>query len=398
MVFGWIGDRVNTRQTPFLLGLIALGLSTLAIAITRQLPILLAARIFQGLSSAVVASVGYAILFDVVGSEKIGQALGYISMGQSVGLMVGPAIGGPLYEYGGYFVTFIPAFVLIAVEIMLRSLVVIPPTKRKGQPLTNEVENPNAALLSNEDAANPSYGTSPQVDQKDASPEGDSQNLTTTTLHPSNSTKLTLFFTSPRILTALAVLFALNTVLTLYDAIIPVYVRATFAFTAANASALFLIMVSAFLLSPLAGHIVDRHGTAFPATIGMLLLCAPVFGMSFINTNTANPFFAIAGLQFAIGFAAAICLPALMAEVSLVVEGLERERPGCFGERGAVALAFGVINTAFGAGFWAGPAVAGWLMGGWGWRVTNCVMGGLAGGCVVFVGGWTGGGVWRRSA
>ncbi|KAI4102959.1 MAG: hypothetical protein L6R37_004109 [Teloschistes peruensis] len=314
LVFGWIGDRVNTRQTPFLLGLIALGLSTLAIAITRQLPILLAARIFQGLSSAVVASVGYAILFDVVGSEKIGQALGYISMGQSVGLMVGPAIGGPLYEYGGYFVTFIPAFVLIAVEIMLRSLVVIPPTKRKGQPLTNEVENPNAALLSNEDAANPSYGTSPQVDQKDASPEGDSQNLTTTTLHPSNSTKLTLFFTSPRILTALAVLFALNTVLTLYDAIIPVYVRATFAFTAANASALFLIMVSAFLLSPLAGHIVDRHGTAFPATIGMLLLCAPVFGMSFINTNTANPFFAIAGLQFAIGFAAAICLPALMAE------------------------------------------------------------------------------------
>ncbi|KAL9585080.1 MAG: hypothetical protein Q9203_004400, partial [Teloschistes exilis] len=239
-------------------------------------------------------------------------------MGQSVGLMVGPAIGGPLYEYGGYFVTFIPAFVLIAIEIVLRSLVVIPPTKRKGKPLTNEVENPNAALLSNEDTVNPSYGTSPQIDQKDASPEGDSThppNLTkTTTLIPSTSTTLTLFFTSPRILTALAVLFALNTILTLYDAIIPVYVRATFSFTAANASALFLIMVSAFILSPLAGHVVDRHGTALPATIGMLLLCAPVFGMSFINANTANPFLAVAGLQFAIGFAAAICLPALMAE------------------------------------------------------------------------------------
>ncbi|KAL9586365.1 MAG: hypothetical protein Q9212_000937 [Teloschistes hypoglaucus] len=47
LLFGWIGDRVNTRQTPFLLGLIALGLSTLAVAITRTLPILLAARIFQ---------------------------------------------------------------------------------------------------------------------------------------------------------------------------------------------------------------------------------------------------------------------------------------------------------------------------------------------------------------
>ncbi|KAI4196414.1 MAG: hypothetical protein LQ350_006559 [Teloschistes chrysophthalmus] len=296
LLFGWIGDRVNTRQTPFLLGLIALGLSTLAVAITRQLPILLAARISQGLSSAIVSSVGYAILFDVVGSEKIGQALGYISMGQSFGLMVGPAIGGPLYEYGGYFVTFIPAFVLIAMEIVLRSLVVIPPTKRRGQLLTNEVENPNAALLSEGDIANPSYGTTlpppPPVDQSNTSPP-----------IPSTKNPLThLLLTSPnRILPPLLTLFCLNTTLTTYDATIPIYISTTFSLTTTtplHSSLLFLIMTSAFLFSPLAGHYIDKYGAALPATIGLTLLLPPVFAISTINADTANPFLALAGGLF----------------------------------------------------------------------------------------------------
>ncbi|KAL9050438.1 MAG: hypothetical protein Q9206_005096, partial [Seirophora lacunosa] len=131
LVIGWIGDRVRSRQTPFLFGLIAVGLSTLAISLTRSITILLVARILQGFSGAVVSTVGYAILFDVVGSEKIGRAMGFVSMSQSFGLLVGPAVGGVLYEWGGgYFNTFIPAFVLIVLEIVLRGLVVV--RGRKG--------------------------------------------------------------------------------------------------------------------------------------------------------------------------------------------------------------------------------------------------------------------------
>ncbi|KAI4251004.1 MAG: hypothetical protein LQ352_005122, partial [Teloschistes flavicans] len=173
-------------------------------------------------------------------------------MSQSFGLMIGPAIGGPLYEYGGYFVTFIPAFVLIAIEIVLRSLVVIPPRTAKGQQaLTEEVEGP--LLSKGTTAAKPLYGTSllpSHIDQpEDAKPPSHRHAVD----NHSTTTTISLFLTSPRILTALTALFALNTILTTYDAIIPIYIRATFAFPASTSSLLFLIMVSSFTLSPLAG-------------------------------------------------------------------------------------------------------------------------------------------------
>ncbi|KAL8692500.1 MAG: hypothetical protein Q9218_002503, partial [Villophora microphyllina] len=335
LVIGWIGDRVNTRQTPFLLGLIALGLSTLAVAITRELLILLVARILQGLSSAVVSSVGYAILFDAIGSEKIGQALGYLSMSQSFGLMIGPAIGGTLYEYGGYFVTFIPAFVLIAIEILLRSLVVIPLRAKRGQSLAEEVENSDAALLSKGYTANPLYGTSqpprvnqdndslltPGEDAKDPSRQHtvsdqltDNSSKPTTTPTPSTTTTFSLFFASPRIVSALIVLFITNVILTSYDAIVPIYIRATFSLSAAHASLLFLIMVSSYLLSPIAGYVVDRHGTGIPATTGLAVMVPPILALQYVDSETKHPFLAIAAGLFGIGFASAICLPALMAE------------------------------------------------------------------------------------
>ncbi len=84
-----------------------------------------------------------------------------------------------------------------------------------------------------------------------------------------------------------------------------------------------------------------------------------------------------------------------MAEVSLVIESIERESPGCFGEKGVVAFGFGVVNFAFAGGFLVGPVLAGALVEGVGWRGMNGVLG--VGGvvCVCGVGGVTGGGVGR---
>lgn len=85
-----------------------------------------------------------------------------------------------------------------------------------------------------------------------------------------------------------------------------------------------------------------------------------------------------------------------MAEVSLVVEGIEKDRPGVWGERGVMSLSFGVMNTAFAGGFLAGPLLAGWLMGVVGWEGLGMVLGWGAVVCAVGVGVGTGGWVWRR--
>ena len=84
-----------------------------------------------------------------------------------------------------------------------------------------------------------------------------------------------------------------------------------------------------------------------------------------------------------------------MAEVSLVIVSIERESPGCFGEKGVVAFGFGVVNFAFAGGFLVGPVMAGTLVEGMGWRGMNAVLG--VGGVVsvLGVGAVTGGGVKR---
>ncbi|KAL8700891.1 MAG: hypothetical protein Q9201_005211 [Fulgogasparrea decipioides] len=358
-------------RTPFLLGLIALGLSTLAIALTREIIVLLIARILQGLSSAVVYTVGYAILFDVIGSEKIGQAMGYLSMSQSLGLLVGPAVGGPLYECGGYFATFIPAFVLIAIEIGLRFVVVVPKrgqSEKEEDKRQEEEEGSRVTLLVKGYTANPLYGTSfpPQADIENIRTSASSENDTkcTTSQQPDHDLKspsttptrnpLALLLSSPRILIACLALFIINTVLTAYDATIPIYIHTTFSLPASSASLLFLIIVAPFILSPISGSITDRYGPKSLATLGILITVFPVLGLAYVNASTPHAFSIIAIMLSIIGFANAMCLPALMAEVSLVVERMERVEPGVFGPQGAVALAFGVMNTAFAAGFMAG--------------------------------------------
>ncbi|KAL8774066.1 MAG: hypothetical protein Q9209_001174 [Squamulea sp. 1 TL-2023] len=392
--------------------LIALGLSTLAIALTRHIVILLVARILSGLSTAVVCTVGYAILFDVVSSAKIGQALGIVSMSQSVGLLLGPALGGILYEYGGYFNTFIPAFVLIAIEIALRFLVVV---KKRDISIKKEAQEPSeVSVLASGYSATPLYGTTlaPQKNLRPPDLEDDSEhpiktasdqssalNLSTSAYSPptpSTAKTIHLLLTSPRILTALLALFVLNTILTAYDATIPIHIRNTFYLPATYASLLFLTVVFPFLISPLAGYIVDRHGPHVPATLGLLFLTPPVFIIQIVDSSFAvkniSPFMALGICLFLIGFGSAFCLPALMAEVSLVIESIEKEQPGCFGEKGVVAFGFGVMNFAFAGGFLAGPVLAGALVEGWGWRGMNTVLGIGGSGCVVAVAMITGGG------
>ncbi|KAL8676133.1 MAG: hypothetical protein Q9186_007316 [Xanthomendoza sp. 1 TL-2023] len=336
-------------------------------------------------------------------------------MSQSFGLLVGPAIGGILYEQGGYFNTFIPAFVLIVIEIALRFLVVV--RKRDRSQKMEEVQEPSeASILAKDCTANPPYGTTlpPETElPQDADLENNNRKSIiqtssdrpttpqpTSTNPPSASSStiktIYLLLTSPRILTALLALFILNTILTSYDATIPVHIRSTFTLPSSRASFLFLILVSPFSLAPLAGLIIDHRGPYIPCTLGFLVLVPPVFILQMIDSptccsSTITPFLALALCLFTIGLGTAFVQPALMSEISLVIENIECKQPGCFGEKGVVAFAFGVMNFAFAGGFLVGPLLAGALVEGWGWRGMNVTLGWGGVGCLIVVGALTGG-------
>lgn len=93
-IFGYFADKGTSRQVPFIFGLLALGGSTIMFWIARTLSSLIVARVLQGLSAAVVWTVGMALVVDTVGKDQVGAAMGYVSMSMTVGTVFGPFIGG----------------------------------------------------------------------------------------------------------------------------------------------------------------------------------------------------------------------------------------------------------------------------------------------------------------
>lgn len=51
----------------------------------------------QGLSGGAVGAVGMALAVDTVPKERIGQAMGYVSLALTWGVLFGPIVGGVMY-------------------------------------------------------------------------------------------------------------------------------------------------------------------------------------------------------------------------------------------------------------------------------------------------------------
>jgi len=78
----------------------------------------------QGISAAIVWTVGLALLADTVGHDTIGQSMGFVTMSMSVAVLVAPLLGGVVYARAGYFAVFYMAFGLIALDVILRTMLV----------------------------------------------------------------------------------------------------------------------------------------------------------------------------------------------------------------------------------------------------------------------------------
>jgi predicted MFS family arabinose efflux permease len=79
-------------------GLFALAGATVLFMVSRNLGLLYFARMLQGASASIVWAVGLALHVDVVGPKDIGVAMGWVSLGLSLGNTLGPLLGGIVYH------------------------------------------------------------------------------------------------------------------------------------------------------------------------------------------------------------------------------------------------------------------------------------------------------------
>lgn len=410
--FGCIADYIPTRRTPFVLGLVLSFASTICFALGTTLPVLLSARLLEGLSAAIVATVGYALISDVVEQDRLGRAMGFTNMSMSMALLLGPVLGGVLYEYCGYFKTFLPALVLLGIEVGLRGLIV-EGGKRGRRSLVIDAREDGDKGTGDEESAETGTGTETGTDASttstlahDRSPRTTPQDPPTGAVesqplllpppptHPTRNAHLILL-TNPRFLVSITGLFALNSTACGFDAVTAPYISSTFGLAPVHAAALFLALAIPMLFSPFTGALTDRFGAKVVASTGLAVGAPALTALSLVPAGAAQPMAKLMALFFVVGVALALSLVPLRVDAAAVVEDIETRRPGIFGPHGAYGRAFGLVNGMTAAGGLVGPLAAGYLRMWIGWTGMAWSMGGLSllvlGFVIVFTGGKVGG-------
>jgi MFS family permease len=121
--FGRLGDIIG-RKKVFTTGIILFTISTFLILFCNDIISLIALRIFQGFSSAMIFGTGLAIISSVFEVGERGRAMGINITATYFGLSSGPIIGGILTQYLGWrsvFIFLVPfgiiSLILIATRI-----------------------------------------------------------------------------------------------------------------------------------------------------------------------------------------------------------------------------------------------------------------------------------------
>jgi EmrB/QacA subfamily drug resistance transporter len=106
-IFGRLADFLG-RKLLYVGGFLLFVLGSALCGAAPGLPLLIAARVLQGIGASLLAANSVAIVVVAAGPERRGRAIGIQGAAQAVGLSVGPALGGLLlHEFGWRWVFWI---------------------------------------------------------------------------------------------------------------------------------------------------------------------------------------------------------------------------------------------------------------------------------------------------
>src|ERR1700726_192177 len=95
---GWAADRFGAR-TIFRAAIVVFTLGSILCGISATLPVLVGARVIQGLGGAMMVPVGRLLLLRSVERSELVNALSYLTVPALLGPMTGPLLGGFINPY-----------------------------------------------------------------------------------------------------------------------------------------------------------------------------------------------------------------------------------------------------------------------------------------------------------
>jgi MFS family permease len=281
-----------------------LTLATVTLWVATNIYLVVASRVGQGLSYAVVFTVGLALLVDMVDRSEVGQFLGYFSSSANAALLASPLIGGVAYSQLGYHAVFAMLFALVIVDFLMRLLLIKKKKAQKGEwpALYNvygtfedsqaQVQQSNPPFhRRNHSGSTSSLLTSSTLDRYS---DTTSENRVLLGDRPgwiaraSQNLPVLLLLKSPRFLAATYGIFLNYSLIASFDNVLPLFVERTFEWDSSGAGLIFLCIVLPTLTAPLVGILSDKYGARWFAGSG-LILTTPFLILLRLVTNRSVP-------------------------------------------------------------------------------------------------------------
>ena len=277
-IVGHFADQSPSRKLPLLLSLAACIVGTVLVACAPSLWLLFLGRVLQGIAGSAVWIVALATVADTVGEEHMGKVMGLVDSFVTAGIIAGPVVSGLFLQVWGYWGTWAAPLVVLTLDIIARLVMIENPEKPKPSSTSSSGDDESAsASLS---AANPDENRALLADD-DAPNSTMYQSTSTAILDQSKkqddlSTSLAFYramLTNSRAMTALLISIASSSVMTSFDATIPLHVRDMFGWGPSTTSMMFLSLEAPTILTgPLSGWLRNQSGIRIPATLSLVVL------------------------------------------------------------------------------------------------------------------------------
>lgn len=307
--FGRLGD-LRGHKRVYLAGLMVFVPASVLCGISSSVEMLIAARVIQGIGAAIVVSNAPAILIGSVHPSRIGQALGLQAAMTSIGLALGPSLGGWLTDQWGWKMIF---FMNVPVGVAAFAIGLRHIPEEKSLPSREETFDRVGALLflaaflalqvALSRGNNWGWLSAPTLGVFVGSAALAFLFLRQETTVKSPMLHLALFrnrLFSFSVGSAMVNYICMASVLFL----VPFYLIQGRGFSAAKAG---MVMTAQFLsmvvMAPISGRIADRVGSRVPATTGMAILAVGLFILSAMNGESPLHLVAIGLMVTGVGVA-----------------------------------------------------------------------------------------------
>ena len=403
-ICGWLADRSSSHRLPFILGLLALGGSTILLCLGSSILVLVLGRLFEGLSTAVIWTSGLALLVDTVGQKEIGKVMGWCSISINAAMLLGPLLGGIVFERSGYYAVFTMVFGVIFLDIVLRLVLVekkiaaewfcvTVAKKRYWIKLYDTVAKERYWIRLYDTAGTPRIAPSSEMEpisslgflemtetyDSDTDHQSTSAPRNTRFFSIHNLPPVITLLRSTRLLVALWGSLLQAAIFCAFDSVLPLFVHRTFGWNPTGAGLIFLPIVIPSLTAPLVGQMADKYGPRWLAAIGFVSALPFIVLLRLVTHHSLRQVVLLCVLLMLIGSSMNLAMIPLMAEITYVVKAKEKKTPRMFGKGGAYAQAYGLYFSSFAGGAAIGPIWARFIVERAGWGTMTWSLGLLSG-------------------